>query len=569
VQELLKRILNLIITLYLVFYLGLFITDYSFILKKGLSNIAGFTALLFFLLLSRYFLDKPTFWQLSIFKKLNWITKLNDKLLLLVIFILIISIISVLGIMRHLSLSSLAWDMGIFDQAIWNTLQGDMFFSSIRGNMNLLGDHFEPILFLLVPFYAIWPHVFTLVIIQALVLALSVFPLYLIAKNKLNNRFLVFSFIISFALSKAIRGIGLSDFHPECFMVPLSFFAFYFLIKKKYFLFFLTILLLIACKETAVFIVLGLGIYTLFVLKRRITGLCLIAMGILSWIIETKIIIPAFSNDKTFLYYVRLPFGTTYQQNLNFVLNHPIKFLKFIFMPKKVNYCFKLLGPVGFTSIFAPTEYILIILPILSILLGSAALCGYYLLSSHYVGHVLPFVYISAIYGTGNLVNIFQKLKFISDENKLKKINNFIAIYVIILSLFFYGKTDAYKLNKFIDGAKQNHASEKIAYLSLVPKEVSVSATSNLVPHLSHRKYIYAWEPDVEVAFITEYIVIDLDFLMQSSRIDKNKISEDFAKLAQRNYKKIFSNQEQTFFIFTNPNSDKSAVKNFRGNLGI
>ncbi|HTZ11254.1 MAG TPA: DUF2079 domain-containing protein, partial [Candidatus Margulisiibacteriota bacterium] len=152
-KKFLLSILNTLINLYSLLYLGLFLTDYSFMIKKGISNIAGPTAGMFFLLALSFLLDKDSFSGLYLPRILKSFIALPDKIILAVLSLSSVLVISTLGIARHLSFSTMAWDMGLFDQAIWNTLHGDLLFSSIRGNLFLLGDHFEPILFLVVPFY--------------------------------------------------------------------------------------------------------------------------------------------------------------------------------------------------------------------------------------------------------------------------------------------------------------------------------------------------------------------------------------------------------------------------------
>ncbi len=565
-SDFLEKIINFIILAYLFFFLSLFITDYSFIHGVGFTNISGFTALLLALFFIRWLMDKKSFGQIYIFKKFVQLTKINDRSLLVVFFLLITFTISALSIVRHLSFSSMAWDMGAFDQAFWNTLQGNIFFSSLRGNISLLGDHFEPILFLIVPFYALLPHVFTLLVIQALLLGSSVFPLYLIAKNKLKSRILIFAFITSFALSKAIRGIGLSDFHPEAFIVPLCFLAFYSLTSKKNLLLVLSIFFLLACKETSVFVVLGFGLYAFLALKRKCAGLLLIILALFFWVLETKFIIPFLNDSQTgYYFYKRMPFGFTYQENLLFVLKNPLKFLSFIFMPEKINYCIKLFGMAGFCSFFAPAQYILFIVPLFILLLGTPELSGYYSLSSHYVAFVLAFIYISSIYGASNLIE-FIKRRQIFKSTDMKKINYFLSAYIIVISLFFYGKTDAHKFRKFIDGIRLMRSFEKISYLSMVPKDVSVSASANLVPHLSGRKYIFEWNPENELSLKTDYIVIDtslVDYLPKSTR---SKIPEFFNKAIQAGYKKVFQNTGETFFIFHNLHNDNTSIQNYRWN---
>lgn len=565
-MKFLRRGINFIILAYLFFFLSLFITDYSFIYRGGFTNISGFTALLLALFFIRWLIDKKSFGQIYFFKKYAQLTKISDRPLLVVFFLLITFTISALSIARHLSFSSMAWDMGAFDQAFWNTLQGDIFFSSLRGNISLLGDHFEPILFLIVPFYALLRHVFTLLIIQALLLGSSVFPLYLIAKNKLKSRILIFAFITSFALSKAIRGIGLSDFHPEAFIVPLCFLAFYALTSKKNLLFALSIFLLLACKETSVFVVIGFGLYAYLALKRRITGLLLIILALFFWVLETKLIIPFLNDSQTgYYFYKRMPFGSTYQENLVFVLKNPLKFLSFIFMPEKVSFCIKLFGLAGFCSFFAPAQYILFSVPLFILLLGTPQLSGYYSLSSHYVAFVLAFVYISSIYGAANLIEFIKRRQIFKSIGP-KKINYFLSAYIIVISLFFYGKTDAYKFRKFIDGMIANRSFEKIDYLSMVPRNASVSASANLVPHLSGRKYIFEWNPENELSLKTDYIVIDTIFVNYMPASVRSKIPDFFNKAIQAGYKKVFQDSSQTFFIFFNPDNDNSSIMNYRWN---
>jgi uncharacterized membrane protein len=553
-------IFNALVNAYSLLYLGLFLTDYSFILKKGLSNIAAPTAGLVVLLsLSRFF-NRDGFTRLYLPRLLRSILALPEKVVLVFLFIAVTAVISGLGIARHLSFSTMAWDMGIFDQAIWNTLHGDILFSSIRGNFSLAGDHFEPILFFMVPFYQIFPHVFTLIIVQAVILGASVFPLYLLAKERLQTSILAFSFVLSFILSKGLRGVGLSDFHPEAFMVLFSFWAFYFLIKKKNILFALAIVLLLFCKESAVFILLGLGVFAFIGLKRRLAGFLVLLSAVFAWCLETRILLPAFNPSGNYLFMVRMPFGDTYQENLAFVITKPLKFISFIFMPRKIIYLFKLLGQAGFLPIFSPVHCLLMFFPLLTVILSTEGHFGYYLLSTHYIGHILPFVYIAGVCGAGRLID---KLR-LSEKGRV-----YLAVYLVLVSLFAYGKTDAYKFAKFMKGMNKHQCIEKARYLALIPKSASVSAVSNLIPQLSHRKYIYDWEPDSPVSLATDYVVIDLDFLEYLPPEFRVKAPLFIQKAQEKGYKNVFVNKEETFFILHNPDNDNSYIRNFKGNLGI
>ena len=235
-----------------------------------------------------------------------------------------------------------------------------MLFSSIKNNINLLGDHFEPILLFIAPLYKLWPSVYVLIILQSLLLASAIIPLYLIAKYRLKERLLIFAFIVSYILSRPLRGVGLFDFHPECFILPLLFWAYYFLITRKNALLFLTLLVLLLCKEDTAFLISGLGIFAFFAQKRIGLGVSLFISGIATWILITKIVIPHFNPLHKYGYMNRLPFGLTYKDNIKAIINKPLLLSRLILDKTKIEYCIKFFAPLGFLSLLSPAHYILI-----------------------------------------------------------------------------------------------------------------------------------------------------------------------------------------------------------------
>ncbi|MDD5165809.1 MAG: DUF2079 domain-containing protein [Candidatus Omnitrophica bacterium] len=480
------------------------------------------------------------------------ISRLSDKTLLFTSILILFITLSVLSIARHLSFSSGSSDLGIFDQAIWNTAQGNILFSSLKGNINLLGDHFEPVLLVIAPLYKIWPSVSVLLILQSFLLAFAILPLYLIANKILKARFLIFAFIISYILSEPMRGVGLSDFHPECFIIPLLFWVYYFLLEKKNLWLFFIVSLLLLCKEDVSFLIIAFGIFTLFFQKRFKTGSALCAIGIAAWVLETKFIIPYFNPSGTYPYMDRFPFGLTYVENLKVVSENPLLLVNLFFQKTKIIYCLKLLGPVVFLPLLSPAHYILIAIPLFKNLLPvNVNFSGFYDITSHYTAGIIPFIYIGAIYGAG----------WLAKKLHLRKASLFIGGFVLLSSLFFYGKTDGHQLAKFIKGIKNNHSIEKLSYFQLVPGEASVATNFNLVPHLSHRKYIFEWSPYSQASKISEYLVIDMNLLGYLSPSDTANIALYFAEIKNIGYRKVFSTLDDKFLIFHNPGIDKTLVE--------
>src|SRR3989338_4235908 len=89
----------------------------------------------------------------------------------------------VLSVLRHFSFYSTALDLGIYDQAVWGYSQGRLIIDTVINSV-MLGDHAQPILFLVAPFYWIYSSPVTLLILQSIMIGLAALPLYWFAREK-------------------------------------------------------------------------------------------------------------------------------------------------------------------------------------------------------------------------------------------------------------------------------------------------------------------------------------------------------------------------------------------------
>ena len=95
-------------------------------------------------------------------------------------------------VQKHNLFHTNAWDLGIFNQALYNTLySGRPLYYTVELFLNPSGNYFavhlSPILFLVLPFYAILPLPTTLLVLKSFILAFGAFPLYLLAKKVLKS----------------------------------------------------------------------------------------------------------------------------------------------------------------------------------------------------------------------------------------------------------------------------------------------------------------------------------------------------------------------------------------------
>ena len=176
------------------------------------------------------------------------------------------TIFSYTAIIRLYSLDMHAWDLGNYNQAMYNTLSGNgllHYTADLPANPSgsILGVHFSIILFLILPFYALAPRPETLLIIQSFFLAAGAVPIYGLALAKLGSRPKALALATVYLANPAIQGVNWVEFHPEGFIPAFSLFSLYFLEKKKWGKYFASTLLTLSTMEPAAFLVLLTGVY--------------------------------------------------------------------------------------------------------------------------------------------------------------------------------------------------------------------------------------------------------------------------------------------------------------------
>jgi uncharacterized membrane protein len=126
-----------------------------------------------------------------------------------------------LSVARYLRLSPGSWDLGIYTQYVRQLADLHAPVVAIRGpGFNLLGDHFQPIVALVAPFFRLFPTPVTLLVAQALLTAVSVVPVCRAARARLGtgvSRVIGAAYGFSWGLQQMI----IFDFHEIAFAVPL------------------------------------------------------------------------------------------------------------------------------------------------------------------------------------------------------------------------------------------------------------------------------------------------------------------------------------------------------------
>jgi uncharacterized membrane protein len=166
-----------------------------------------------------------------------------------------------LSLFRLLQLNPASWDLGIYTEYVKQYAHLQAPTVDIRAaGFNLLGDHFQPIVALIAPFFRVFPSAATLLVVQALLTASSVFPVSQVARDKLGagpGRAIAVAYGFSWGLQQMIE----SDFHEIAFAVPLLAFSLSALVRGRVRAAVWWVLPLVFVKEDQGFTVAVIGLY--------------------------------------------------------------------------------------------------------------------------------------------------------------------------------------------------------------------------------------------------------------------------------------------------------------------
>lgn len=160
------------------------------------------------------------------------------------------------SLLIHASFHSNGWDLGLIEQVVWNTAHGDLFEYSFR-SMNYAGDHWQPLLLVVVPLQWLFGGPEALLVFQAIVLAAAAVPLFL-AVRRLAGEVAGYALVAAYLLSLGVARAVDFDFHLEVVAPLLAFVALWALAAGRRAAFVGSALALLPMKEDGALLVLAL-----------------------------------------------------------------------------------------------------------------------------------------------------------------------------------------------------------------------------------------------------------------------------------------------------------------------
>lgn len=381
---------------------------------------------------------------------------------------------SALSILRHNHFQSGGFDLGIYDQVVWQYANFQWPYNTIKDRF-ILGDHLTLTLPLLAPLYWLWEDVRMLLIFQAMWISFSALAIYKIALLRLSKldaltissrpryvcQWTALCLAVVYSLFYGIQYLVYFDFHPAVIGVGLLAWIAYFLESAKTRWLIASVVLLLLTQENMGLALAGLGFIYVFHKKFRRTALTFIIVGIVASLAASQVV-AMFS-----------PVGFEYQPQLP--LNPWIILSRFFDHPEKLQVWWWSFASFSFLPILSPGAVLAVV----------SDLAQYFVTGEHFVQMWTPYKHHRAILGvflalgTLDVLVLFKQWRFAI----LLVGTAFILQYVWHLPLNKLVKAEYWKEEVWM--ADNRKLFEKI------PTGAEVATQQNFVPHLSHRNRIY------------------------------------------------------------------------------
>ncbi len=384
----------------------------------------------------------------------------------------------------HQGYGTSAFDIGLYDQGLWLLSHFKAPFVTLMGR-NLFGDHTSFTLLLLVPLYWIHPDPSTLLVVQALVLALAAVPVYLLALKRMNSVIIATVLAAALLLHPALAQSNMENYHPDSFLVLFVALAVYGAVESKTRLFVVASVLAMLTKEDAVLIVVPLALWFAWRRNRRL-GLTIAGISVLWTLFATNVVMRSLIGVPT-LNSWRVPFGGP-GGFLARAVTKPGDVAKYLYHEDRPWYVWQMLAPTGLVFLVAPEVAAIAVLVLLSNVVSNFLYqheIGY-----HYVMPILPALAMGTVFAVASL-----------RRRVLRYAATAIVGVAALSTAYLWGP---YSFSRHHIGHWSPNYSvvhEIDAIRRQVPADAVLSSYHAYAPHLAHRARIYTWPTPFRAAY--------------------------------------------------------------------
>lgn len=434
--------------------------------------------------------------------------------------LLYMAVFSALSILKHHNFHSHAFDLGVFQQVVWSTAHGDWFHYTYEVGLgpgateNYLGNHFELILLPIAFLYLFCDRPEVLLLLQTFSLAVAGYLVFVIVRRWGGSPLTASLFQILFYLHPAVQGPNLFDFHSLVLAPAFLLFALLGIETRRFRWLMAGSLLAVLCREQVALSVVALGAYA-FLRTRQPRALLLVALS-LAWLaLAVGVVIPMFHPEGVAMQFVsRFGYlGSTPIAALRTLVLSPRTVLQIVGDADRIRYIKDMLLCSGiFLPLLSP-GLLFVALSEMAVNVFSQV-ADQRVMTYQYSATSAAFLVLASARGALWILKRIGAGRLEARHARIRLLSAAMGMAAISIALAFhfsrYGAI--YPLGRDpqahdLRGVYRSSERTKVAYrfLNRIPVGESVSAQSDLAPHLSNRREIHVF-PVIEDA---KYVLID------------------------------------------------------------
>ena len=383
-----------------------------------------------------------------------------------------------LGLASHRSLHTNAFDLSVFDYALWSTATGGPIGYVPMFRHSLFAQHFMPTLLLLAPLARLFDSPAYLIVLQALFHAAGAFLLYRFAGHHTSSG-VALALTAAFLFSRRAHAAATSVFYIESLVPLLVFGALLAWHRRRFAVYWVLVILALGCKEDVALYFATFGLVMVWTTRERTIALATVAVSV-AWLAGALgVAIPYWRQA-----YSLAQSNPFLEGRYGSVAETAARVLSVTALGRIVT----VLSATGFAALLAPA-WASIALPGIVVNLAAAPETLQAALLGHYLWPILPWLFAAAAIGSGRLSAV-----------------RWLPAAILLVALIDL------PLPRAIARASWQQVAdvrEVLQQLRTLPAEGSILAQPNLIPHLPRRLEMHslgvytAGQPEADYVLLT------------------------------------------------------------------
>jgi uncharacterized membrane protein len=400
-------------------------------------------------------------------------------------------------VFAHWRFQTYNFDLGQYDNIFWNLLHGRPMVCTPLGAVepwSSFSGHADLGAFFLVPFYAIYPHAETLLVMQSVILGLGAIPVYFFAARRLAPSYACM-LAIAYLLYPPLHGANFYDFHFQPVAATFVLFTIWFLDARKWILATLAFIVAISCREDISVGLTFLGIYLVLTGYRPRAGAIMAVVGTIYFVVIRFVIMARygqgwFSDIYKELY--PLPAGpNSYGGVMQTLATNPSFVFRSLLTPEKLRFFLQIMTPLAFLALRRP--YLLPSLaPGALFTLFTTAYPPTTDIGFQYTGHFIPYIFTASAIGLASCVSLGQ-------------VKGRAAVAALLVGTFLCTRhwgavppstsfRGGFSVISFARPTKEDREKHRdlLELASMIPEGASFAVSEQELPHVSTRLKVFA-----------------------------------------------------------------------------